>query len=225
MRPREDGLPFSVRLLNDSLRLLNLLNPPELESSLLGEPGIMLVWNIKQRSSLNFWGEVWDVICKNSENKSSWILCNIGDGWKKDTITPAARHNTTLKLISSESWKNAVLLIDLFPELHQYAVCVYACSVLYFLSQQAPRACQCCGFHGNKRRNVAANSKQLVDKAKTHCAELFPSQSEQARGCKSCFHPGSACARATMKQTASGSCTCYQQQQLPKPFLTARPVQ
>lgn len=105
------------------------------------------------------------------------------------------------------------------------SVCVRVCSVLYFLSQQAPRACQCCGFHGNKRRNVAANSKQLVDKAKTHCAELFHSQSEQARGCKSCFHPGSACARATMKQTASGSCTCYQQQQLPKPFLTARPVQ
>ena len=39
----KEELPFSVRLRNESLRLRNLLNPPLLESSLLGEPGIMLV--------------------------------------------------------------------------------------------------------------------------------------------------------------------------------------
>jgi len=39
----EGKLPFSVRRLNDNLRLLNLLNPPQLESSLLGDPGIMFV--------------------------------------------------------------------------------------------------------------------------------------------------------------------------------------
>lgn len=46
--PVEDGLPFSVRLRNDNLRLRNLLNPPQFESSLLGEPGIMFVWNEDQ---------------------------------------------------------------------------------------------------------------------------------------------------------------------------------
>lgn len=188
MRPREDGLPFSVRLLNDSLRLLNLLNPPELESSLLGEPGIMLVWNIKQRSSLNFWGEVWDVICKNSENKSSWILCNIGDGWKKDTITPAARHNTTLKLISSESWKNAVLLIELFPELHQYAVCVYAC-VLYstsFLSRHRGRA-NAAAFTATKGETWLQIQSSLSTKRRHTVQNYFPHNQNKPGDVKAVF--------------------------------------
>lgn len=145
MRPREGGLPFSVRLLNDSLRLLNLLNPPELESSLLGEPGIMLVWNIKQRSSFNFWGEVWDVICKNRENKSSWILCNIGNGWKKDTVIPAARNTTTPYLISSVLKKCCVInrLISWVASIcNCRAVCVYVCVgySISFLSRHRGRA-------------------------------------------------------------------------------------
>ena len=43
VRETEGQLPFSVRLRNDNFRLRNLLNPPQVESSLLGEPGIMLV--------------------------------------------------------------------------------------------------------------------------------------------------------------------------------------